>query len=57
MHVAVADLEFLEGISALQNSSQTWSEDQKKKKVITSFLSHFLRTASLPFSTAPKQTH
>jgi len=29
---SVADLEFLEGVSAYKNASQTSSEDQKKKK-------------------------
>jgi len=59
LHDAVADLEiFGEGFSFKKMPAKTWSEDQKKKRVITSFLSHFLlAAASLPFSTSPKPTH
>ena len=55
----VADLEiFGEGFSFTKMPAKTWSEDQKKKRVITSFLSHFLlAAASLPFNTAPKTKH
>jgi len=50
---------FERGFQLQKNASQTWGEYQKqKKKVVTSFLSHFSLTAtSLPTSRTPKPTH
>ena len=54
---SMADLEFLEGVSALPKTPAKL-EVKTQKKVVTSSLSHFLlAAASLPFSTAPKPTH
>jgi len=55
--LVVVDLEIFRGGFSITKTPAKL-EVKTKKKVITSFLSHFLLAASsLPFSTAPKPTH
>jgi len=55
--MAVADLDIFRGVSSFTKMPAKL-EVKTKKKVITSFLNHFLLIAtSLPFNTPPKPTH